>query len=94
MANIEMLDELTITLRKSITLGTIEYTELKLREPTAGEMQKAGAIASDGMASNILLVSLVTGMPKQAVEKIGARDMHQAVEYLQGFMRGDQATGN
>ena len=61
-------DEFIVALRKPVKLGDVEYAELKLREPTAGELQKAGLIA-DPMGSNILLVSLVTAVPKGVVEK-------------------------
>jgi Phage tail assembly chaperone proteins, E, or 41 or 14 len=85
-------DELVITLRKPVKLGDVEYTELKLREPTAGEIEKASNVANP-MGSNILLVSLVAAMPKPAVEKIGARDLKTASDYLQGFLAGGQAIG-
>lgn len=78
-------DELVIELRKPVELTGEVYTELRLREPTCGEVaaaQKAGG----GMVADIILVALVSGVPKPAVEKIGYRDAKQAVDYLAGFM--------
>ncbi len=88
-------EQLTITLRKPVIFGTNEYTELILSEPSAGAVRDAQkALASEGaMACNILLVALVTGIPKPAVEKIGWRDLDKAAKYLAGFMSDGPKTG-
>lgn len=77
-------DELVIGLRKSVELTGQVYTELRLREPTCGEVAAAQKVGG-GMVADIILVSLVSGVPKPAVEKIGYRDVKQAIDYLTGF---------
>ena len=78
-------DELVIELRKPVELTGEVYTELRLREPTCGEVAAAQKTAT-GMVADIILVALVSGVPKAAVEKIGYRDVKRAVDYLAGFM--------
>jgi len=85
-------DELVIDLRKPVTLGSETYTQLVLREPTAGEVAQAQK-AGGGLASDIVLIALVSGVPKPGVERIGYRDTQRAVQYLAGFMVGGPETG-
>lgn len=85
----------TITLRKAVQLGQQTIATLELREPTAAEIvlaQKEGALNGD-MASNIVLIAAVSGVPKPAVEKMGIRDVEEASRFLAGFMR-PPATGS
>lgn len=68
-------DEITITLSKPVVMGKAEnavtYDEIKLREPTAGEMEKA-ARADTMIGSAITLISLVGAIPRSVVEKVGS----------------------
>jgi len=90
-------EQMTLELSKPVTLGSETYSVLELREPTVGEVEKAQRAqrGADGSAtaSDIVLVSLVSGVPKPAVEKIVYRDFRKAVEYLAVFLEGGPATG-
>lgn len=81
-------EEKILKLRKPVTIGSgeaaITYESLTLREPTAGELDKAMA-ASTNIGIGIMLISLVAAVPKLAVEKLCQRDFTEANEYLGGF---------
>ncbi|KVO95564.1 hypothetical protein WL21_32435 [Burkholderia ubonensis] len=81
-------EEKTIKLRKPVKLGSGEtevvYDSLNLREPTAGELDKAMA-ATSNIGIGIMLIHLISGVPKAAVEKLSQRDFTEANEYLGGF---------
>ncbi|WNC90959.1 phage tail assembly protein [Paraburkholderia sp. FT54] len=81
-------EEKTIKLRKPVKLGSGEtevvYDSLNLREPTAGELDKAMS-ASSNIGIGIMLIHLISGVPKSAVEKLCQRDFTEANEYLGGF---------
>ncbi|EON14820.1 phage tail assembly protein [Pandoraea sp. SD6-2] len=82
-------DEKTITLRKPVKLGSGEsevvYDKINLREPTAGELDKATSVGGSNMGIGIMLIHLVSGLPKTAIEKLCQRDFTEANEYLGGF---------
>lgn len=97
MSTDHLPDELVIELRKPIEVGSEVYTEIRLREQTAGEVEKAqraliGPNASNTM-SDIVLVSLVSGLPKPVVERIPFTEFEKAVRYLMGFTRSGLTTG-
>lgn len=76
-------DELVITLRKPVTLGSLTYTELRLREPTAAEMIETDKLT--GTEADVRAVALASGVPEPAVKLIGARDLIQASRYIGRF---------
>lgn len=82
-------DEKTIPLRKPVKLGSGEsevvYDKLALREPTAGELDKATTMGGSNIGIGIMLIHLVSGLPKPAIEKLSQRDFTEANEYLAGF---------
>lgn len=86
-------DEITITLSKPVVMGKAEnavtYDEIKLREPTAGEMEKA-ARADTMIGSAITLISLVGAIPRSVVEKFSKRDLVAANKFLEGFTGAGQ----
>lgn len=90
-----MEEEQIVELIKPVSIGkgegAIEVTELKLREPTAGELEKASA-ASTGIGSQITLISLVAKVPRSAVEKLCQRDLQAASRVLNSFTDGGQET--
>ena len=87
-------DEITITLSKPVIIGKAEnavtYEEVRLREPTAGEMEKA-ARADTMIGSAITLISLVGAIPRSVVEKFSKRDLVAANKFLEGFTEAGQA---
>lgn len=80
----ELPEELTITLRKPIDFGGASYTEIKLREPTAGEWEKWDKLT--GVEADIMAISVVSGTPKQVVAKVGARDLLAASRFIATFL--------
>lgn len=91
----ELQDELTLPLRKPLATAKGDVSELKLREPTAGELDKfTRAIAKDGsVAATLLLISLIAGIDKPFLERLGTRDFQAASDYLSSFMNASPETG-
>lgn len=81
-------EEITITLVKPVVIGkgdaAITYEELKLREPTAGEIEKATR-ADTSVGAAITLISLIAAIPRSAAEKLCKRDLVKANTFLEGF---------
>lgn len=77
-------DEMVVTLRKPVSLGSETYTEVRLREPTAGELLQWDKLA--GTEADIVAISIVSGIPRPAVEKIGARDLIACARYIAAFL--------
>lgn len=79
-----MEDVKILTLRKPVTMGDETITSLTLREPTAGELERATAKGT-GMTVAINLMSMVSGQPRQIIEKMGSRDFKEATAFIEGF---------
>ena len=77
-------EEKTLVLRKPVKLGHIECTELDLREPTAGELSKASKAGGDVDVA-IVLISIVSKVPRGAIEKLCQRDFQEAADFLGSF---------
>lgn len=84
--------ELTIPLRRSITLGkgdeAVEYAEIALREPTVLEISQ---FLKKNMTENAVdtvkfLISKISGVPLPVIDKVGATDFYKAQEYLLYFL--------
>ncbi len=85
-------DTLTIPLDPPLSVGGVEYPELKLREPTAGELAQTDGLS--GYASDLQIVSVVTALPIAAVKKIPARAFVRATKFIGSFMKPDPETGD
>jgi hypothetical protein len=79
-----MEDTKTITLRKPVALGDVTYATLDLREPTAGELEKASA-ATTNMGVVINLISLVAKVPRKVAEGLCQRDLKDAGDFFDRF---------
>lgn len=86
------MDELTITLRKPVTIGDITYDKLQLREPTAGQLEKS-TNATSNVGAVINLISTVAVVPRKVVESLSQRDFQEASDFLESFSKPDQPTG-
>jgi hypothetical protein len=79
-------EEKTITLRKPITLGSgdgaITYTELALREPTAGEIATSQVGARNDTDITLNLASLVAKVPRKAVDQLCQRDLRTVAGFF------------
>lgn len=82
------LDEKIITLRKPLSIGSgenrQEYTDLKLREPTAGELEAASR-ADTGIGTVINLLHQITRIPRKALEGMSQRDLKECGDFLESF---------
>ncbi|MDA8230147.1 MAG: phage tail assembly protein [Magnetospirillum sp.] len=87
----EINEPLVLTLRKPVAFAGQTVESLTLREPTAGEMEKADGAAS-AVASNILLIAFVAGVTPGSVRLLCKRDYEEAVAYLAGFTAAATAT--
>ncbi len=89
-------DTFTMPLRRPITIGkepnTITYSTLELREPTAGELEKATREGTN-VGVSITLIHLVSGIPRRAAEQLSQRDLKEASDYLGGFTEDGPQTG-
>lgn len=97
---VELLDELTITLKKPIKFGkepNVEYhTTLTLSEPEMDQIDKfTQNIRKHGEIGALkYFIAEVSGVPFVIIGKLGARDMTAAQEYLLAFLKGSQPTGD
>lgn len=87
------LEELTVTLRKPVTIGEIVYSELKLQEPTAAQLEKA-ASSTTAVGMVINLISAVAIVPRTVVERLGQRDFQEASDFLESFNERSPITGS
>ncbi len=81
-----------VQLRTPVILGDVTYDALELREPTAGELEKA-AQATTNFGVVINLISVVAKVPRKVVESLCQRDFKEAGSFLDSFSKGDQKTG-
>lgn len=90
----ELLSEWTLPLRKAVRdpIEGGDISEIHLREPTAGELEKIGK-AGSGTGAAIDAIVIVSGKTRRTIESIGARDLKQAERYLLGFIQDGQTTG-
>ena len=81
-------EEKAITLIKPVVLGkgdsAITYSEVTLREPEAGELEKASR-ADTNTGAAITLISLVAKIPRSAAEKFCQRDLKACNDFLASF---------
>ena len=89
-----LADEKILTLRKPVKLGDVEYSQLTLREPTAGQLAKAENAAPTNADMAINLISMVAAVPRAAVERICQRDFEEASDFLGKFSEGDPMIGS
>lgn len=86
-----MEETLTITLRKPVKLGEVEFKELRLREPTGAEWMQFDKL--DGVEADLKAIAIVSGVPEPAVNMIGTRDIIRASRFLAGFLSIDPQIG-
>lgn len=93
----ENSEQLTLTLRKPITLGegdgALTYTELTLREPLAEELERAYNNVSSNMTASINLISIIAGVPRAVAAKLPQREFRRANEFLGNFSEDGPLTG-
>jgi len=77
----------TIELATPVEFANKHYEKLELREPVGIEVVKARA-ENDAFKGDLLLISLISGVPRAAVERIPISVLMEASDYLSGFMKG------
>lgn len=88
-----MEDEQIITLDKPVKIGDMEYHSLTLREPTAGEIERATAKDERGISVTINLISMVAAVPRKVVENLPQRKFQKAAEIIESFTDTSETTG-
>lgn len=86
-------EQLELTLKRPAKAGDVAYPTITLVEPTAGQLEDAGAGGRSGTSLNIALISLVAKIPVAAARDILKSDYDFAVSYLAGFTRDVPRTG-
>jgi hypothetical protein len=83
-----MEDTLIITLKTPIEFNGETFHELNLREPIMDEIEKfANESEKSGSVGGLkLILSLITGIPKPVIGKIGSRDMKKAEKFISSFL--------
>jgi hypothetical protein len=80
----DFVDEKIINLRKPVIVGGVTYDMLHLREPDAGELDKASR-AQTQVGVVISLISQVAKVPVLVVSKLCQRDLKEASDFLGSF---------
>lgn len=75
----------TLTLSEPITHGEDEVRELRIRKPTARDLEVTDSVQGDVKKANTLLAHL-SGQSLAAVRKLSARDTVAAQEVVASYM--------
>lgn len=84
-------DEMIIDLDETLQAGTTWVTKLDLREPTLGELIKGDKY--EGMQRTVVLVALVSGLPRAIVEMLPISAFAKAASFVMGFTGAAPAIG-
>jgi hypothetical protein len=79
-----LVDTLTLPLREALSLGSEVYSEITLREPTAGQLEEIAAVPAH--KAGIKAVSLCGGVPETIVRQMKSRDFKKAENFVLSFM--------
>ena len=91
--------QLIIPLDPPISNGGGAVTELTLQEPTAAQVRAAESHLRNGVNPQSLrdyqlsLVTSVSGVSRQAIDKLPVSKLLEAADYLQGFISPPLKTG-
>jgi hypothetical protein len=80
----------TIELVPPVEFGNKQFDKLELREPLAGEVDKATRETTD-LRRTIILLSHVSGWPGGAIERLPVSIMLEAGKYCWAFTAMDDA---
>lgn len=76
--------ELVVTFSKTYSFAGIEYTSMRLEEPTAEQLILCDGV--NGWEMDVRLVSLVSGLPEVVVRQLKVRDLLPGSRYLGRFL--------
>ena len=79
-------EERIVVLRKPVIIkeGEIEVKELRLREPTGEELEKAER-ENTITGQTITLISLIVKQPRSFIAKMSQRDLRECNDFLAQF---------
>ena len=83
----------TIVFEEPIKLGDVEYTEVTLTQPNAGQLAQA-AMEPTSVHTAIALISAIGKMPRKAVEKMLDTDLEECSDFLGSFQAARTARLN
>jgi phage FluMu protein gp41 len=88
-----MSEDIVIDLKKSITQGEEEITQITLREPTAGDYEKCGypLIIGDGTSTPdakviVKLIAACGKIPPPIVKQLGSADFNACMGAILSFL--------
>lgn len=76
--------EKSIELREPIEFGGRTYTSLELREPKAGELEKA-SLAATSAGTIISLIASMMNCPRKVIEQVPSTEFNEASDFLGSF---------
>lgn len=82
----------TITVDPPLECTGGKFDELKLREPTIGEWQKAETHKTDNQRF-VALITTISGWPEPAVKMLPVSKFNEAMAYLGPFLFAGLGTG-
>jgi len=74
----------TFTFEEPIKLGEVEYKEVTLRQPSAGELAKA-SMESNSIYVAIALISIIGKIPRKIAEQMLDTDLEDCSDFLGSF---------
>ena len=89
-----MEDQKTIVFKNPIVVDAGTFEQITLREPTAGELERATKGNREGVTVTIDLIAMVAGVPRLVAEKLPARKFSEAARFIEGFTEDGPPTGN
>jgi hypothetical protein len=84
-------ETITITFARPIKLGEVEYTDITLTEPTAGQLIKSSK-AGNSLEQLVSLINLNAAVPMGVVERMRQRDFGRCDRFFLQFDRASQVT--
>jgi len=79
-----MDDTITITFARPIKIGEVEYTDITLTEPTAGQLVKSSK-AGNNLEQLVSLINLNAAVPLGVVERMKQRDLNACDRFFGRF---------
>ncbi|MBD3813923.1 MAG: phage tail assembly protein [Betaproteobacteria bacterium] len=72
-----------IVFDEPVKLGSAEYPSITLREPKAGELEKAEKYGG-GLGFIITLAHLVAGVPRRVIEELPRHELNKITDFFNG----------
>ncbi|MHA6236881.1 phage tail assembly protein [Pseudomonas fluorescens group sp. PF-69] len=92
-----IVETLTLEFRTPIVIGkdagALTYTHVELREPTAGDLEKAQR-ADTPVGGVINLITEIGGVPRLVAQKMCGRDMAIADKFFSSFRAGPETAAD